>query len=487
MTLQTDPALTTIDLSARTFKQLIDGRLLEGASSQPVIDPATGEAFAVAPVANETQANEACLAAERAYVGWQKTTHGDRTHILEQIAVRIEERRQEIAQIITLENGKPIAEAEGDVDAAVTWLRHFNSLRLDPQVLREDQQSRVEIHRKPLGVVLGIIPWNFPFFQTIYKLAPALLAGNTIVLKPAPTTPLNAMIVAEIVHDLVPAGVVNVVGDGGDIGPFLSAHPTIAKVSFTGSTAAGRKVMATGDTVKRVVLELGGNDAAVVLDDADIPAVAKDIFEKAFWNTGQVCINIKRIYVHASQYDEFCTELARHAEKAKIGPGMNRDNEFGPLQNVRQLQAAKAALAIAARDGKIIAGGNVIDQPGYFVELTVVRDIDETSPLVSEETFAPIRSVLKYDNIDEVIERANRTDYGLGNSVWGSDVARATTIARQLESGTVWVNTHSAVAPDVPFGGRKQSGLGVEFGIDGLLEYTDSSVIHIAKGTNSVT
>jgi acyl-CoA reductase-like NAD-dependent aldehyde dehydrogenase len=481
MTLQTDPDLTTIELSTRTFKQLIDGQLREGASCQPVVNPATGEPFAVAPVASQDQANEACLAAERAYVGWQKSAYGDRTHILEQIAVRIEERRQEIAQIITLENGKPIGEAEGDVDAAVTWLRYFNSLRLDPEVLREDAETRIEIHRKPLGVVLGIIPWNFPFFQTIYKLAPALLAGNTIVLKPAPTTPLNAMIVAEIVHDLVPAGVVNVLGDNGELGPFLSAHPSIAKISFTGSTAVGRKVMSSGETVKRVVLELGGNDAAIVLDDADIPLVAKGVFEKAFWNTGQVCINIKRIYVHASQYDQFCAELARHAANAKIGPGIHPDTEFGPLQNARQLQAAKGALEIAARDGKIIAGGNVIDRPGYFVELTVVRDIDETSPLVADETFAPIRSVLKYEDIDEVIERANRTDYGLGNSVWGSDVTRASTIARQLESGTVWVNTHSAVAPDVPFGGRKQSGLGVEFGIDGLLEFTDSSVIHIAK------
>jgi acyl-CoA reductase-like NAD-dependent aldehyde dehydrogenase len=482
MTLQMDPVETKVDLHDRTFKQLIDGQLLDGAFSQPVIDPATGEAFATSPVANETQANQAVLAAARAYVDWQKTTHEERTQVLEQIAVRIEGRRSEIAQIITLENGKPIAAAQGDVDAAVTWLRYFNSLRLDPEVLREDDESRIEVHRKPLGVVLAIVPWNFPFFQTIYKLAPALLAGNTIVIKPAPTTPLNAMLVAEIVHDLVPAGVVNIVGDGGDIGPFLSAHEAVAKVSFTGSIAAGRKVMASGaDTLKRVVLELGGNDAAVVLDDADIPTVALGIFQNAFWNTGQVCINIKRIFVHDSQYDDFCAELARLAEGAKVGPGLNPDNEFGPMQNARQLQAAKDALDMAARDGKIIAGGNVIEGPGYFVELTVVRDIDETSSLVAEETFAPVRGVMRYDDLDEVVERANRTDYGLGNSVWGSDVERAAAVARRLESGTVWVNTHCAVAPDVPFGGRKQSGLGVEFGIDGLLEFTDSSVIHIAK------
>ncbi|MGW0953498.1 aldehyde dehydrogenase family protein [Streptomyces sp. HYC2] len=482
MTLQKEPAATKVDLSDRVFKLLIDGQLVDGASSQPVVDPATGEAFAAAPVADESQADAACNAAARALNDWRKTGMAQRTEILHQLAQRIEERSAEIARIITLENGKPIAAAEGDVDAALTWLRHVAGLRLDPEVLREDGGSRIEVHRMPIGVVLAIIPWNFPFFQTVYKLAPALLAGNTIVIKPAPTTPLNAMLVAEMVQDLVPAGVVNVLGDGGDLGPYLSAHNAVDKVSFTGSTAAGRKVMASGaGTIKRVVLELGGNDAAVVLDDADIPQAARGIFEYAFWNSGQVCINIKRIFVHASQYDEFCDELARLANNAKIGPGLDPGNEFGPLQNARQLEAAKKALDLAARDGKVIAGGNLVDAPGYFVQLTVVRDIGDDSPLVAEETFAPVRSVLKYEDLDEVVERVNATEYGLGNSVWGSDVERAAAVAQRLESGTVWVNTHCAVAPDVPFGGRKQSGLGVEFGMDGLLEFTDSCVIHIAK------
>ncbi|MFD9668350.1 aldehyde dehydrogenase family protein [Rhodococcus sp. NPDC059968] len=480
--LELDTSVALVDLSDRAFKQLIDGKLVEGASSQPVIDPATGEAIATAPVADETQADQAYRAAARAFRDWQHTTVEERSRCLHQLAQRIEERRAEISRIITLETGKPAASADGDVDSALVWMRHIADLRLDPEVVRDDEESRIEIHRKPIGVVLGIIPWNFPFFQTIYKVAPALLAGNTIVIKPAPTTPLNAMLIGELLQDLVPAGVVNVVGDGGDLGPYLTAHKEVDKISFTGSSAAGRKVMASSaETLKRVVLELGGNDGAVVLDDVDVPTVAKGIFQWAFWNTGQVCINIKRIFVHASQYDEFCDEFARLAIDAKVGHGLDPETEYGPVQNAKQFEAAKTALDLAARDGKVIAGGEVFDAPGYFVQLTVVRDIDHASPLVSEETFAPVRAILKYDDLDEVIDRVNGTEFGLGNSVWGTDVERATAVAQRLESGTVWVNTHCAVLPDVPFGGRKQSGIGVEFGMEGLLEFTDTSVIHIVK------
>ncbi|MFF2027096.1 aldehyde dehydrogenase family protein [Streptomyces sp. NPDC058171] len=479
---QLDTSVARVDLSDQTFKQLIDGQLVEGATSQPVRDPATGEVIATAPVADEKQADDAYLGAARAFGEWQNTTVEERSRILHQLAQRIEARREEISRIITLETGKPAASADGDVDSALIWMRHIADLRLDPEVVRDDEDSRIEIHRKPIGVVLGIIPWNFPFFQTIYKVAPALLAGNTIVIKPAPTTPLNAMLIGEMLQDLVPAGVVNVVGDGGDLGPYLTAHKKVDKISFTGSTVAGRKVMASSaETLKRVVLELGGNDGAVVLDDADVSKVAKGIFEWAFWNSGQVCINIKRIFVHASQYDEFCDEFARLATDAKVGHGLDPDTEYGPVQNPKQLEAAKKALEIAARDGKIIAGGDVFDTPGYFVQLTVVRDIDHASPLVAEETFAPVRAILKYDDLDEVIEQVNGTEYGLGNSVWGTDVERATRVAQRLESGTVWVNTHCAVLPDGPFGGRKQSGLGVEFGMEGLLEFTDTSVLHIVK------
>jgi acyl-CoA reductase-like NAD-dependent aldehyde dehydrogenase len=482
MTLELDTPIGDPDLLGRVFKQLIDGRLVEGASSQPVIDPATGQAIAAAPVADEVQADEACRAAARAFQTWQHTTVEERSQVLHRLAQRIEERRAELARIITLENGKPASWAEGDVDSAVLWMRYIAGLRLDPEVLRDDQESRVTVYRKPLGVVLAIVPWNFPFFQAIYKLAPALLAGNTIVIKPSPTTPLNAMLIGELVQDLVPAGVVNVIGDAGSLGSFLTAHADVDKVSFTGSTAVGRKVMASGaQTLKRVVLELGGNDGAIVLQDADIPTVAEKVFQWAFWNSGQVCINIKRIFVHASQYDEFCEQFARLATTARVGHGLDPATEYGPVQNLGQLQVAREALAIAARDGNVIAGGHVYDGPGYFVQLTVVRDIDDTSPLVADETFAPVRAILKYDDVDEAVERVNATTYGLGNSVWGNDVAQATSVAKRLESGTVWVNTHSAVLPDVPFGGRKQSGIGVEFGIEGLLEFTDSSVLHVVK------
>ncbi|WP_341643420.1 aldehyde dehydrogenase family protein [Thauera sp. SDU_THAU2] len=310
-----------------------------------------------------------------------------------------------------------------------------------------------------------------------------MLTGNTVVVKPAPTSPLNAMLLGEILHGILPPGVVNIVGDDGSLGPRLSSHPDVGKVSFTGSTAAGRQVMASGaPTLKRIVLELGGNDAAIVLDDADVESAAQGIFTWAFMNSGQVCINIKRIYVPDALYDRFCDAFAKLARSAVVGHGLDEKTEYGPIQNRRQYEAVLRSLDVARRDGTVIAGGEPAEGKGWFVPPTVVRDIDEASPLVREETFGPIRSILRYSSIDDAVRRANDTQYGLGGSVWGKDIERATRIAARLESGTTWVNTHFALAPDIPFGGRKQSGLGVEFGLDGIHEFTDRHVIHVARG-----
>jgi aldehyde dehydrogenase (NAD+) len=259
----------------------------------------------------------------------------------------------------------------------------------------------------------------------------------------------------------------------------------VRKVSFTGSTAVGKAVMAaSSETMKRVTLELGGNDAAIVMDDADIPTVARGIFDWAFHNCGQVCINIKRIYAPASIHDAFCEEMAELARSTKVGPGIDPETEMGPIQNAKQFEAVKALLRGAHRDGEVISGGEVIDGPGYFVQPTLVRDISDDSSLVRQETFGPIRSILRYDDLEDAIERANATPYGLGNSVWGTDVERAAAVAARLESGTAWVNTHFALSPDVPFGGRKESGLGVEFGLDGVNEFTDIQVVNVAKSAN---
>jgi acyl-CoA reductase-like NAD-dependent aldehyde dehydrogenase len=313
-------------------------------------------------------------------------------------------------------------------------------------------------------------------------LPPALLAGNTLIVKPAPTTPLASLKFAELIADLLPKGVINFITDANDLGDVLTHHPDVRKISFTGSTATGRKVMASAaETLKRITLELGGNDAGVVLDDAKPATVAQGIFNGAFQNSGQVCLAIKRLYVHESIYDEMCNELAQLADAAIVDDGLKQGTQLGPLQNRMQYEKVKAFLEDAKKNGNIVAGGEVIDRPGFFIRPTIVRDISEGSRLVDEEQFGPVLPVLKYASTDEVIKRANATTYGLGASVWSSDTDRAHDVAAQLEAGTVWINTHLDMAPHIPFGGAKNSGLGVEFGEEGLAEFTQLQVINMAR------
>ncbi|UQE76183.1 aldehyde dehydrogenase family protein [Gordonia sp. PP30] len=464
------------------YRQLIDGRLVPGATTQEVIDPATGAVIGVAPVADADQIEAAVGAASAAFGDWSSRSLDDRAAVLGELIAAVEARREEIGRTIVLEVGKPWEAAVGDVDLALSWARHVAGMRLDPVVAYDDDERYVEVRRKPLGVVVAIVPWNFPFFQAMYKIVPALLAGNTVVVKPAPTTPLNAMLLGEILAGVVPAGVVNIIGDAGNVGPILTAHPAVRKVSFTGSTAAGRSVLASGaSTIKRVVLELGGNDPAIVMPDASVDAVVDGIATWAFANTGQVCLNIKRVFVPDALYDEFCERFTERARGFVVGHGLDPETDLGPIQNRRQFETVKGHLELAAREGTVIAGGSVIEGRGFLVEPTVVRDIDDASPLVAEETFGPIRSILRYSDLDDAITRANSVDYGLGASVWGTDVTAATAVADRLQAGTTWVNTHFALDPAVPFGGRKQSGLGVEFGQEGLEEFTDPQVIYVAR------
>ncbi|MFC9362576.1 aldehyde dehydrogenase family protein [Rhodococcus sp. NPDC057014] len=464
------------------FRMLVNGELVAGASTIEVVNPATTRVIATSPVANSDLVDEAVGAAAHAFPRWSGLAVEERAECLDRLADAIEGRRDEIARIVTLEQGKPLALAEGDVDAAVAFARYFAQTRLEPEVVRDDDEARIEIHRRPLGVVAAILPWNFPFLQAVYKIAPAVIVGNTVVAKPAPTTPLNTMLLAEIAREVFPAGVVNIIGDDGTIGPLLTSHPAVAKVSFTGSTAVGKAVMRSGaDTLKRITLELGGNDGAIVLDDADVDKVVDGIYTWAYSNAGQICIAIKRIFAPASLYDELCEKLAERVRGTIVGDGLDPETQMGPVQNAQQYEAAKKWLDIANKEGEILAGGKVSDRTGYFIEPTLVADLDDDSELVSEETFAPIRAILQYTDIDDAVSRVNSTHYGLGNSVWGSDVERAAQVAGRLDSGTAWVNQHFTVTPDVPFGGRKDSGLGVEFGVDGLRAYTDIQVVNISK------
>ena len=461
------------------FRMLIDGELVAGVSSFDVINPATAEAFASCPKADEALLETAVAAAKRALPAWSALSMDDRATRILALADALEERSGEFASLLTREQGKPLDQAAFEIMGSLYTLRTIAQMRIVPRTLREENGNTVIEHRTPLGVIASITPWNFPVILLMNKLAPALLTGNTMIAKPAPTTPLTTLLFGELCQQILPAGVVNILCDQNELGPLITGHPDIAKVAFTGSTATGRKVMASSaGTVKRVTLELGGNDAAIVLDDVDTRQVARKVYQGAMANAGQICVAIKRAYVPAALYDEFCDELANLANAAIVDDGAKQGTTIGPIQNKVQFDKVNALIADARDRGTILAGGHVLDRPGYFIPPTIVRDLDDAAPLVCEEQFGPVLPVLRYSDIDDVIARANDSDYGLGGTVWGRDVERATAVAMRINSGTVWVNQHLAIDPAIPFRGVKQSGLGAELGEAGLLEYTQAHIIN---------
>lgn len=461
---------------------LINGKLVQGSATLDVVNPATGKVFTTVGRATERDAGIAVAAAKAAQPAWASLELAQRRALLLRFADELQANAEDLAASLVLEQGKPLAEARQELLFAQAFVRHIAGLNLPVSVVQDDATHRIELRHKPLGVVAAIAAWNFPVLIAAYKLAPALLMGNTVVLKPAPTTPVATLQMGAILKDIFPAGVVNVITDANDLGNFLTSHPDIAKVSFTGSTATGKKVMASaGPGLKRITLELGGNDAAIVLDDASVEDIAPKIFGSAFYNCGQVCLALKRLYVHASIHDRLCEALADLAGKAVVGNGADQGVTLGPLQNAMQYDKAGRFLAAARRDGKVVAGGALLKGDGYFVAPTIVRDLHDQSELVAEEQFAPILPVLKYDAVDEAVARANASPYGLGGSVWSADQDRARAVAQRLQVGTAWVNHHLHFGPHIPLVGAKESGVGVEFGTEGLAEYAQLSVINIAK------
>lgn len=464
------------------YKLLIDGKLVPGAGSIDVVNPATEEAFAKCPTADESQLNAAVAAAKKAFETWKTVPWGERAKAVVQLADALEARKEEFARLLTEEQGKPFPFAMGEMDAAIGTIRYFASLELPNEVIADDEHKKVVEQRTPLGVVAAITPWNFPVVLLMIKLAPALVAGNTIVCKPAPTTPLTTLLVGEVCADIFPAGVVNVIADNNDLGGKLTHHPDIAKVAFTGSTATGKKVMeSVASTLKRITLELGGNDAAILLDDVDPKEAAANVFMGSTFNSGQVCVAIKRLYVHESMYDQVCDELAKLANDAVVDDGFKQGTTMGPLQNKQQYEKVLGFIDDARKNGKIIAGGADDSRKGYFIRPTIVRDIPDDAKLVKEEQFGPVLPVMKYADIDDAIRRANDSEYGLAGSVWSKDPERAFEVAQKVSSGTIWVNKCLDMDPTVPFGGSKQSGMGTEYALDGLKEYTQRKVINMAK------
>lgn len=464
------------------YKLLINGALVDGDAVMEVINPATEEVLAQCPRGSAAQMNAAVAAAKAAFPGWAARPLTERRAMILALADRLEAEADSFARLLTQEQGKPLTEASAEILYTCAFIRHLAGYDLPVKVIEDNETRLVEQHRRPLGVVGAIIPWNFPILIVAFKAPLALLAGNTLVIKPAPTTPLATLKLGEIMAEVFPAGVVNIVTDLNDLGAMLTAHPDVAKISFTGSSATGQKVMASAaGTIKRLTLELGGNDAAIVLPGADPETAAPGIFGGAFLNAGQVCLAIKRVYVHDSIYDDICSRLARLADAAVVDDGLKQGTTIGPVQNRTQFEKLKEFLADAKTSGRIIAGGAVEDRPGFFIRPTIVADVDDDARIVQEEQFGPILPVVRYSDTETALARANASPWGLGGSVWGQDREAARAVALRMESGTVWINKHLDFGPNMPFGGAKQSGIGVEFAEEGLAEFTQLHIVNEAR------
>ena len=457
---------------------LIDGGLVPGATLAPVINPATGAILCHAPRADALQAEQAIAAARRAAPGWAATPVEQRGQALHALAQALEQHTDAITRLLTQEQGKTLAEARGEVEGSVAALRYHADLRLSPRIFRSSAQELVVEQRYALGVVAALVPWNYPLLMLVLKLAPALIAGNAVIAKPAPSTPLATLMLGALAADLFPAGVVQVLAESGEIGPLLVAHPHVDHVSLTGSTATGRKVLSGAATsLKRFTLELGGNDAAIVLDDADIGAIARDLFVGATANAGQVCLGIKRIYVARRKADDLCDALAALTRQAVVGDGLDPASTLGPVQNAAQQARLHDLIGEARGLGRVVAEGEAPGQ-GFFIPPMVIRDLPETARLVSEEQFGPVIPVLPYDDLEDAIARANASDYALGGSVWSGDAQRALAVAARLRTGLVWVNRVFDLPFDVPLGGARHSGMGRHQGIEGVEEFTQTRIVN---------
>lgn len=471
----------------RDFAMLIGGKLDVGSARFEVINPATEQVIGSAPDATREDLDRAIAAARAAFPGWAATPIEQRKAALVTMGQTIMAAADPLKRLLTAEQGKPHAEAEGEVMGAGFWLMGAASLDL-PVTINEDSEERYsETRRVPLGVVGAIAPWNFPLVLAMFKIGPCLLAGNTMVLKPSPFTPLATLKLGELFRDLLPPGVLNIVSGGDELGPWMTSHPDFDKISFTGSTATGRRVMASAaPTLKRVTLELGGNDAAIVMPDVDVEKVAEELFWAAFRNNGQICIATKRMYVHRDIYEPLKAALVAYAKTVKIGDGSEQGTQIGPINNAPQYRRVLELIQDAKDKGyTFLTGGEESTAPGFFVPITILDNPPEDSRIVQEEQFGPVLPLLKFDNYEDAIARANASDYGLGGSVWGRDEDQAFAIAERIASGTVWVNETQHLTPTAAFGGMKQSGVGVEGGVEGLLEYTSAQTLVRRKLSSS--
>jgi acyl-CoA reductase-like NAD-dependent aldehyde dehydrogenase len=466
------------------FTHTVDGKAVRSRERFEVIDPSLGTAFAYAPDADPQTLNDAVTAARAAFPAWRDSGWEERGRLLCQLASAIRARGDELAELITREQGKPLSESRAELERATANLEGYSRQRIRSQVLRDDSSVHIE-QRYHSGGVAGVISaWNVPINLFALRAGPLLQSGSTVIAKPSPYAPLATLRVGELARSIFPGGVLNVIAGRDPLGQWLVEHPDVDRISFTGSVNTGKRVMASAaHTLKRVSLELGGNDAAIVLDDVQVDRVARRLLAAALGNCGQVCMAIKRIYVADRIYESMLEALGSLARAIRIGPGLNPGVQLGPLQNRMQFDIVKSLLdeTKALPGVRIVAGGSPVAGPGYFIEPTIVGDIRDDARLVREEQFGPVVPVLRYSDVNDAIRRANATRFGLGASVWSSDLERAAAVAARLDAGTVWVNAHTVLDPDTPFGGWKQSGLGRGNGELGLQNCMESNVLRLSK------
>jgi acyl-CoA reductase-like NAD-dependent aldehyde dehydrogenase len=471
------------------YQLLIDGELVDGAAGTfECINPATGKVLANVPNADQVQTDAAVAAAKRSFPAWAATPFEKRKDVIRAVKARLQEHADEIIRLVVQEQGKPMVMAKGEFGMIMENLDQNANLEIPVDVYSETETHRVEVRRKPIGVVVGITPWNFPLFCSVQKWAPAIALGNTFVHKPSPFTPLSALFIAKLVSDVIPKGVFNVVA-GSDkaafnVGAYLTAHPDVNKVSFTGSGPTGKKIMHNcANDVKRVTLELGGNDAAIIREDVNVDEVAPKVLMGGMLNTGQICCAIKRVYVHQSIYDRFVEKIAEAAKDldTKTGDGFAEGMVLGPLNNSMQYNRVIELVEDAKKHGAIVhSGGAPRGGDGYFYPPTILSNVQEGVRIVDEEQFGPVLPIMKYSDDEEALRRANATEYGLGGSVWSSDVDKANELGDRLVTGTVWINDH-LTETGAPFGGFKQSGLGRELGKADIATFTEMQTIRLAK------
>jgi acyl-CoA reductase-like NAD-dependent aldehyde dehydrogenase len=463
-----------------------------GLDRMSIVDPSSGEEVDTVPSSGKAEVDQAVRSACEAFPAWRDTPAAKRGQVLGEAAGAVLAAREKLAPLLTSEQGKPLREARLEIRRFVHTLEHYAGLARNIRggyVPDLDEDTYGLIIRRPLGVIGAIVPWNFPTTLLGNKLGPALITGNVVVAKPADTTPLTTLRIAEIMHQAgLPAGVFNVItGTGEGTGQALAEHPLVRKIAFTGSTPTGKKLMAiaAGD-LKRTTLELGGSDPMIVCDDANLDKAASAASVGRFFNCGQACLAVKRLYVFESVADRFIEKLAGKVQKLKVGPGTAEGVMLGPLHSARQRDLLEEQVADAVDSGaEVLHGAKRLEgdgmEKGYFYEPTILLEPARGSRVATEEVFGPALPVWRVSGMEEALELANGSIYGLGSSIWTADLNRASDAAERLEAGYTWINSPQLVYDELPFGGWKQSGYGKEHGIEALDYYTETKSVVVKR------